>query len=105
MNLLNAIELLRDEIKKLEHEAENEIKHHEKAIEEVNKYILSDVAPLKTALRKLKENNTVCEYCKGKREERYTDAAGDTDTRECSMCKGTGKALHYSETTSRWGSY
>ncbi len=33
----------------------------------------------------------ICPVCKGSREESYTDAAGDTDTRACSVCKGYGK--------------
>ncbi len=105
MNLLNAIELLKEEIKEKESLAEAEIKKHEHAIEQINKQIMAETSPLKIALKQLKESNTVCEYCKGTRKERYTDAAGDRDTRECAMCKGTGKALHYPEIVSKWGNY
>jgi hypothetical protein len=34
---------------------------------------------------------TTCPACEGSREERYIDAAGDTDTRACSVCKGYGR--------------
>lgn len=105
MNLINAIGVLRKEIKEKESQAETEIKKHENAIEELNKQIMAETAPLKIALQKLKESNAVCEYCKGTRNERYTDGAGDTDSRECSMCKGTGRALHYPEIISKWGNY
>jgi len=33
----------------------------------------------------------VCPTCDGTREERYTDAAGSMDTRECKTCKGYGR--------------
>ena len=32
----------------------------------------------------------ICPKCNGTGEERYCDAAGDMDDRECSLCHGTG---------------
>ena len=34
---------------------------------------------------------SICPSCNGSRTERYCDAAGDMDDRDCSSCKGTGK--------------
>ena len=33
----------------------------------------------------------ICPSCKGTGEERYTDAAGSRDWRDCSMCDGVGR--------------
>ena len=41
----------------------------------------------KMLLSGLKET---CPSCKGKKTERYCDAAGDMDDRECETCKGHG---------------
>lgn len=43
---------------------------------------------VKRALAELPE---ICPSCKGFGKERYTDAAGDSDWRECMICRGLGK--------------
>lgn len=37
----------------------------------------------------------MCRRCKGKGTERYCDAAGDMDDRDCGDCHGTGRIIHW----------
>lgn len=46
---------------------------------------------LEAKKRALAELPETCPSCKGSGKERYTDAAGDSDWRECMTCRGLGK--------------
>lgn len=52
------------------------------------KNLKAELEQQKEALLSLPEQ---CPSCSGTGMERYTDAAGDTDTRECLTCKGLGR--------------
>jgi DnaJ-class molecular chaperone len=93
MNLLPAINLLKKQISEKEKQTKQAINGHKEIIQQIEKQMISETGPLKVALEELRRSNTVCEYCEGKGLERYTDAAGDTDSRDCRYCNGTGKAI------------
>ena len=61
-----------------------------KEVSEINSEIIKIDQALSICNEVLK--SCACQYCGGTGEERYTDAAGDTDTRPCSCCLGTGIA-------------
>jgi len=55
------------------------------------KRIKAEVNELEFKKEIISKLKTICPSCKGTGEERYTDAAGSGDWRECSICKGLGK--------------
>ena len=64
------------------------------AIERLKKEIdeqTKEITELEMRRQKLLSLPETCPSCKGTGEERYTDAAGDSDIRECLTCKGLGK--------------
>lgn len=78
---MTAIELLKnrlEEVKKIKQEALNKI----------NKEYDIEIKDLEKTLNHLE---SLCTKCGGAGTERYCDAAGDIDDRECSKCCGTGK--------------
>lgn len=72
--LLKRKEALEEQHNKEICEIQNEINEVVKALNCIEKYI----TPL------------LCSHCKGTGVERYCDAAGDMDERECNFCNGTG---------------
>jgi len=66
------------------------------------KYLERKITETKEELERLEEEkakledtlqnlDVTCPSCGGKGREKYTDAAGDTDTRDCQTCRGLGK--------------
>ena len=59
---------------------------------------MQEIRVLENKIKRLDEKKemllslpTTCPSCKGSGRERYTDAAGSGDWRECSTCRGIGK--------------
>lgn len=72
--LLRKRDALEEQHNKVICEIQNEINEVVKALNCIEKYI----TPL------------LCPHCEGSGVERYCDAAGDMDEKECSFCNGTG---------------
>lgn len=66
---------------------QEEIKRLHDEIQQKQEKILELQRREKALLSSLTET---CPSCKGKKTERYCDAAGSMDTRECQTCKGYG---------------
>lgn len=74
----------------------NTLKHPE--YERVIKKKEEQVKKLQLEIEELKKEEKmfvstltdVCPSCRGTKKERYTDAAGSMDTRDCKTCKGVG---------------
>lgn len=67
------------------------IKYLERMITDTKKELEKlekEKAEIENILRNL---DVTCPSCDGKGREKYTDAAGDTDTRDCRTCRGLGK--------------
>lgn len=61
---------------------------HKKEISEISHEINEVVKALNCIERYIKP--ILCSHCDGTGVERYCDAAGDIDERECEYCNGTG---------------
>ncbi len=66
---------------------ENEIRRHQKKVEELQN-VIAELEAKKVALLNLPET---CPTCIGTGEESYIDAAGASACRDCLTCKGLGK--------------
>ena len=82
---------LTDVIRQLESKKRTLEQNKKKEIEKINDKYNQKIDELEMALKVNKEMNTVCLRCNGRGQERYTDAAGDTDSKRCEKCGGTGR--------------
>jgi len=83
VNLAEAIKIIRIKIASLEAEKKREIaKIEEKYSKLIREYQI--------ALTTLEELNQACPACGGTGSERYIDASGNYDTRDCPKCNGSG---------------
>lgn len=81
---MTAIELLK---KRLE-----EVKQKKQAaLEKIHNEYDIEIKDLEITINHVE---TICQKCKGSGIERYCDAAGDMDDRECERCGGTGKIVY-----------
>lgn len=63
-------------------------KEYERQCAEIDEELEALQAALDTVNAAIKD--VICPHCDGAGEQRYTDAAGDVDTRKCRSCGGTG---------------
>lgn len=70
-------------LKRIEH-------HKERLLKDISK-LESELKALESKKEKLLQLKDICPTCNGSGEERYTDAAGSGDWRECETCRGLGK--------------
>lgn len=64
--------------------------HRERLIKDIN-HLQAELKALDSKKEELLLLKEICPTCKGSGEERYTDAAGSGDWRECKTCRGLGK--------------
>ena len=82
---------LTDVIRQLESKKRTLEQNKKKEIEKINDKYNQKIDELEMDLKVNKEMNTVCLRCDGRGQEKYTDAAGDTDRKRCEKCGGTGR--------------
>lgn len=83
VNLTEAINIIRLRLNSLENSKKQEIRKIEERYQRlIDRY--------KAALEALEELNEVCPNCEGLGTEKYIDASGNHDTRQCNVCGGTG---------------
>lgn len=80
---------LKKENKRLESNKEDIIKKRNTELELIEKEIEKN----QIVIDFFTNDKYICPSCKGTGEERYCDAAGDMDSRQCSNCNGTGVVL------------
>lgn len=92
MDLVKAIQALETQVQEKQTKLKSEVKAYHDRIKALEQAAEAEITPLIIAIVELRKQKTVCEKCYGRKEIRYTDAAGSGDWKICPACGGSGEA-------------